>query len=329
MNGSDAPACSVVIATYRRPEALGHCLQALFNQSFSMERFEVIVVDDAHSDDTQAQVQAVARARGGRPRLRYLRPPPGARGPAAARNAGWRAAVAPVIAFTDDDALPSPHWLAEGLRALVPQADAAAGRVVVPLPERPTDGERNVAALDGAEFVTANCFVRRAALREIGGFDERFTRPWREDSDLYFTLLERHARVVRAPAALVLHPPRRVDAGANLRAHRNLLFEALLYKKHPRLYREKIAWVPPLSYYATVAAAAFAVGWLLAGDFESARNAGAAWFGLTATLAVRRQRGCSRTWTHLRDMALTSAAIPFLAVFWRLYGALRFRVPFL
>ncbi|HEX8962540.1 MAG TPA: hypothetical protein VF801_06010, partial [Rhodocyclaceae bacterium] len=230
----------------------------------------------------------------------------------------------------DDDAMASPHWLAEGLRALAaPAVEAAAGRVVVPLSATPTDGERNTAGLDGAEFVTANCFVRRAALREAGGFDERFTRPWREDSDLYFTLLERRMRVVSAPAALVLHPPRRVAAFANLMAHRNLLFDALLYKKHPRLYRRKIAGMPPLLYYATVAAAGFAVAGLLAGQPHAARAAGATWFALTAGLTARRQRGCALTWAHLRDMALTSAAIPFLAVFWRLYGALRYRVPFL
>lgn len=327
---ANVPACSVVIPTYQRPEALEHCLQALFNQSLALDRFEVIVVDDALSDATQAQVQALARTRNGLPRVRYLRPAPGARGPAAARNAGWRAALAPIVAFTDDDALPWPHWLAEGLRALASlDIDAAAGRVVVPLPDRPTDGERNTAGLDGAEFVTANCFVRRAALRETGGFDERFTRPWREDSDLYFTLLERHARVVSAPAALVLHPPRRVEVGANLRAHRNLFFDALLYKKHPRLYRKKIAAAPPLSYYATVAAAAFGLAALIGGDFNVAGNAGAAWLALTASLAARRQHGCTRSWGHLRDMLVTSAAIPFLAVFWRLYGALRFRVPFL
>ncbi|HEX8988765.1 MAG TPA: glycosyltransferase family 2 protein, partial [Rhodocyclaceae bacterium] len=240
------------------------------------------------------------------------------------------AAAAPVVAFTDDDVLPSPHWLAEGLRALAsPDVDAAAGRVVVPLPASPTDGERNTAGLDGAEFVTANCFVRRAALREAGGFDERFTQPWREDSDLYFTLLERRARVVSAPAALVLHPPRRVAAAANLRAHRNLLFDALLYKKHRRLYRQKIAAAPPLRYYAAVAAALLALGGLLRADLATAGTAGAAWCAFTVAFTARRQRGCAATWAHLRDMLLTSAAIPFVAVFWRLYGALRFRVPFL
>jgi hypothetical protein len=235
-----------------------------------------------------------------------------------------------VIAFTDDDALPSPHWLAEGLRALAaPDVDAAAGRVVVPLPPAPTDGERTTAGLDGAEFVTANCFVRRDALYEAGGFDERFTRPWREDSDLYFTLLERRARVVSAPAALVLHPPRRVAALANLRAHRNLLFDALLYKKHPRLYRKKIAASPPLLYYAVVVSAALALAALIGGEFAAARGAGAAWCALTVGLTAKRQYGCANTWPHWRDMLVTSAAIPFLAVFWRLYGALRFRVAFL
>lgn len=136
-------------------------------------------------------------------------------------------------------------------------------------------------------------------------------------------------RVVSAPAALVLHPPRRIAAFANLMAHRNLLFDALLYKKHPRLYRKKIAAVPPLAYYATVAAAVLALAALLAGQFSVAGSSTAAWGMLTASLAARRQRGCARTWAHVRDMLVTSAAIPFVAVFWRLYGALRFRVLFM
>lgn len=329
-SASPAPLpCSVVIPTCRRPDALYHCLLALFNQSLAPDRFEIVVVDDARSDATQAQVLGLARARQGRPAVRYLRAPPPAQGPAAARNAGWRAARGAVIAFTDDDTLPSPHWLAEGLRALAaPDVDAAAGRVVVPLAAAPTDGERSSAGLDGAEFVTANCFVRRAALREAGGFDERFTRPWREDSDLYFTLLERRARVVSAPAAQVLHPPRRMAPGANLSAHRNLLFDALLYKKHPHLYRKKIAAVPPLRYYGAVGAAVAAAAGVATGSFGLAGAAAGAWLAITAEFAWRRQRGCTTAWPHVLDMVLTSVAIPFVAVFWRLYGALRFRVAF-
>src|SRR5690606_28767157 len=135
-------------------------------------------------------------------------------GPAGARNVGWRTAAAPIIAFTDDDTVPEPGWLQGGLEAMASGADAATGRVIMPLPERPSDYERDAARLEGAEFVTANCFVRKAALEAIGGFDERFTSAWREDSDLHFSLLEQGRSIVPAPAAVIVHPLRPARFGA-------------------------------------------------------------------------------------------------------------------
>src|SRR5690606_30571680 len=113
----------------------------------------------------------------------------GRHGPAAARNVGWRAARCEVVAFTDDDCIPDPGWLAAGTRAVEQGFAAATGRVVVPLPDAPTDYERDAAGLARAEFVTANCFCRRSVLEALGGFDERFSAAWREDSDLHFALL--------------------------------------------------------------------------------------------------------------------------------------------
>jgi len=84
--------------------------------------------------------------------------------------------------------------------------DAAAGRILVPLPGNPTDYERNSVGIANAEFVTANCFVRTAMLRAVGGFDERYRMAWREDSDLCFELRHRGARIGYATRAVVVHP---------------------------------------------------------------------------------------------------------------------------
>src|SRR5205814_3961226 len=117
-----------------------------------------------------------------------------------------------IIAFTDDDTIPASDWLQRGLDAFSePDIAGVAGRVVVPLSDSPTDFERNMAGLERAEFATANCFYRREVLAAVGGFDERFTAPWREDADLFFTLLERGCRLERAPDAVVVHPARRAS----------------------------------------------------------------------------------------------------------------------
>jgi GT2 family glycosyltransferase len=199
----------------------------------------------------------------------------------------------------------------------------------MPLPPAPTDYERNEAGLEGAEFVTANCFVRRDVLEAVGGFDERFTLAWREDSDLYFSLLERGFRVVHVPDAMVLHPVRPAPWGVSLLQQRKSLFNALLYKKHPALYRRKIQASPPWHYYASTGALAVAVGAALAEAPGPLAVALTAWLVLTASFAWRRLRGTSRRLSHVAEMLVTSALIPPLSVFWRLRGAVRFGTLFL
>lgn len=316
---------SVVIPTRRRPALLGGCLAALAVQSLDPRRIEVIVVDDGCDGGTEPIICAW---RPRLPGLRYLAQPCPA-GPAAARNRGWRAARGPIVAFTDDDCLPGPDWLQSGLAAFTAGVDGVGGRMVVPTPVPPTDYERNAALLEGAEFVTANCFYRRAALEAAGGFDERFTAAWREDTDLAFTLLERGCRLVRAPEAVVVHPVRSAPWGISLRQQRKSQFNALLYRKHPALYRRRIQSAPPWHYYLTLGALLAALVGLLTGRRSVRDPALALWLGLTGRFTLRRLRHTSRAPLHVVEMALTSALIPPLAICWRLRGAVKHRVFFL
>jgi GT2 family glycosyltransferase len=296
----NAPAVSVVVPTCGRPELLARCLEALSRQTLDPQRFEIIVVDD------------------GRTR----------RGPAVARNRGWRRARAEIIAFTDDDTEPAPGWLAGGLKAFREDVEAVAGRVVMPLPEVPTDYERDAGGLERGQFVTANCFCRRQILEEVGGFDEQFRLAWREDSDLQFRLLQAGARIVHAPDAVVVHPVRPASWGVSIRQQRKVMFDALLYKKHRKLYRERIRATPRWDYYAIVASLAAALFSFFMGLEALFFSSALLWTALTAVFCAKRLRGASKSWSHLLEMALTSALIPPLALFWRMVGSLRFRVAF-
>jgi glycosyltransferase involved in cell wall biosynthesis len=318
---------SVVVPTYRRPDLLGRCLKALDAQDLDPSAWEVVVADDAADPATRRQVEGFAAA--ARAPVRYvavsLR-----HGPAAARNAGWRAARGEVLAFTDDDCVPAPGWLSAGLSALEkdPGLSAAAGRVVVPLAQRPTDYELDAAGLQDAEFVTANCFCRRRALEAVGGFDERFTAAWREDSDLQFTLLGRGERVGRVPEAVVVHPVRPARWGVSLLQQRKCLFDALLYKKHPILYKQRIRPGWPWDYYVIVGALGTAAGGALAGSAAVALAGAGVWVALTGRFCARRLRRTSWAPRHVAEMVFTSALIPPLSVSWRLYGAGKFRAVF-
>ena len=287
------PAVSVVIPTCARPRLLERCLAALERQTLPREQVEVIVVDDGAMRS----------------------------GPAAARNRGWRHARAPVVAFTDDDTEPHPRWLEEGLKPFVDGAvHAVSGRIVMPLEGTPTDYERDAQGLERAEFVTANCLVRREVLERLGGFDEAFRVPWREDSDLHFRLLEGGFRVARAPDAVVVHPVRPAPWGESLRQQKKVLFDALLYRKHRHLYRERIRAAPRWDYYAITGSLLLApllpMLWV-------------PWGILTGRFMLQRLKGVSRAPRHVLEMLVTSIAIPPLAVFWRVVGALRFRVVFI
>jgi glycosyltransferase involved in cell wall biosynthesis len=181
-------AVPVVAATHNRADRLAALLDALRAQTF--RDFDVVIVDDASADETTALL-AEAQARGDLA-LTVLRHETG-RGPAAARNAGWRAASAVVIAFTDDDCRPSPGWLAAGVAAMAATANGTREAIVQGLTEPdPLEADRlgpftrslNVRELDHW-YATANMFYSRATLERLGGFDETtFSRPGGEDTDL-------------------------------------------------------------------------------------------------------------------------------------------------
>ncbi len=319
---------SVVVPTFDRPDLLRRCLASLIAQTMNPATFEVIIVADGPSKSTEAIVAAF-RGKRSAPNLRYLASPVH-RGPAAARNLGWKSARGSIIAFTDDDCIAQPKWLEAGGAALMESGSSGIwGRIVVPIPTIPTDHELNTKGLERAPGATANCFYRKTALEEVHGFDERFTAAWREDSDLQFMLLERGHRMMSCPQAIVLHPARPAPWGISLGQQRNNLYNALLYKKHPGLYRSLLQRQPPWRYYVTVAvlllaAAAIVVQWTLGILLGLAL-----WLGMTALFCARRLRATSREPGHILEMAVTSALIPPLAVFWRLQGAWRFRVAFL
>ena len=318
---------SVVMPTHRRDDTLLRCLEALAGQDYPRDRFEIVVVDDARSESVPRLVAAFA-ARNPSLSMRVL--PGRGQGPATARNIGWRAARGRVIAFIDDDAYPADaHWLARGL---APFADdrvmGVSGSVHVPVDHPPTDFQRNVQGLERGEFVTCNAFYRRAALERVGGFDEAFTMPFREDSDLQYRVEDAGGVMVHAPDARVIHPAAPGRFAISLRLQRYSQFNALLYKKHPERFRRLLEPRPPLHYYGIIAAACTGMLAAITGRRTLAIASLTAWGVLEARFFGRRVRGTSRRPRHLLDLALTSLLIPWLSIYWRLRGALRYRVPF-
>ena len=191
------------------------------------------------------------------PSVQYIALPEN-RGPATARNAGWRKSIGKLIAFTDDDCLPQPGWLSAIWEAYenhgMPELIAFSGRIEVPLSVLPTDFEKNTSLLEEAEFVTANCSCTKTALNLVDGFDERFKAPWREDSDLQFKLIQNNVLIHKLNNAVVIHPVRKAGWGTSISDQKKTVFNALLYKKYPHLFRKKIQSSPAWNYYMIITA---------------------------------------------------------------------------
>jgi mycofactocin system glycosyltransferase len=203
--GPPVTAVTVVIPVRDRPGGLASTLDALAGVA------GVIVVDDGSRHPVPAAGRCV---------IRHHTP----RGPAAARNTGWRAARTPFVAFVDADCAPAPGWLT----ALLPDfADDAVGAVaprivtvsgpgtpaVLAAYERcrsPLDLGRHPAAVRPGSPVpyvpTAALIVRRQALLDASGLDEGLR--FGEDVDLVWRLHRLGWRVRYQPATTVTHPAR-------------------------------------------------------------------------------------------------------------------------
>jgi GT2 family glycosyltransferase len=191
------PYFSVVVPTYNRLDRLRRVIAAFERQAYPSEAYELIVVSDGSSDGTDAYLETFRSTM----QLRWLTQ--ANQGPAAARNAGVRAAVGEFIVFVDDDVVPEPQLLEEHARS-----HHEAGRDVVVLgPLLTPEGfemapwvrweqemlmKQYSAMLRGdweataRQFYTGNASLRRSHILAAGGFDESFRRA--EDVELAYRL---------------------------------------------------------------------------------------------------------------------------------------------
>lgn len=174
------PHISLVVKTRNRGERLDPFFDAIRKLEYPRP-WELIIADNGSTDDTQARLRAFAATFPGR--LKILWEPRAGAGRAC--NAGWRAAEAPLIAFTDDDCYPAPTYLqnVEAVFADDPLLGFAGGRILL---FDPTDApvtilESNVSQTVAAGsflcagFITgANMTFRRQVLLEVDGFDNAF-----------------------------------------------------------------------------------------------------------------------------------------------------------
>ncbi|MFM7143474.1 MAG: glycosyltransferase family 2 protein [Alphaproteobacteria bacterium] len=199
---------TIVVPTFGRPAALTRCLEGLGRQSPEAGAFEVLVVDDGSPVPVNPEFPS------GRFTLRVLRQANA--GPGAARNVGAREAQGEIVAFTDDDCVPDPGWLAAIASAVRGLPGALAGgatrnglgaslctevsHLVVSVSQDFHDG------LPGGPrfFPSNNMACRREDFLRSGGFDPAF-RLASEDREFCDRWRMQGRPLVRVPGATIAH----------------------------------------------------------------------------------------------------------------------------
>lgn len=225
MSAAGAPRATVAVCTRNRSRALLDALQGVIALAAPFD-WELLVVDNASTDDTLALARAFAA---GHPeRVRVAVEP--TLGLSAARNLAVRLARGAWLAFLDDDAVPAAGWLAAYEAALAAPGVEAAGGPVDP------DFAGRLPDWLGPEFLPyvsawdrgperhrlayneyprgANMAFRREAFVRCGLFDLRLGRRGRslrscEEIELCLRLERAGGAVVYEPGARVRH---RVEA---------------------------------------------------------------------------------------------------------------------
>ena len=182
------PKVSVIIPTHNRANYLPAAIQSVLEQTF--QDFELIVVDDASSDNTAAVVKSFTDSRISFSRLDANR------GGSAARNQGILTATADYLAFLDDDDEWAPDKLARQVQIL-DEASKDVGAVytgyVMIEPKESRVVGRRVPVKRGdilTDLLEGNCvgttstlLMRRVCFDRVGLFDE--TLPSFQDHDMW------------------------------------------------------------------------------------------------------------------------------------------------
>ena len=235
------PDITVVVATRDRARRLAALLASLREQTLATARFEVVVVDDGSTDETQSVLAAERRR--GELSMTVLHHGRGG-GPGAVRNTGWPTARAPLVAFIDDDCEADPTWL----EALVMTwrgdelhfLQGSTTPIVAEIPHQgPLTYTYDIREPD-LNFPTCNMAYPRALLERLSGFDAATFPHTGEDCDLAWRAIEVGAEVSFVGEARVRHAVVQLDRRGALRRAWRWGDAVPAFARHAELRRRRL-----------------------------------------------------------------------------------------
>jgi len=204
------PFVSVVIPTYNMRDLLRDAVESLFRQSYPVDRYEIIVVDNSSTDGTGELIQSLQQV--SPCPLHYYRKQND--GPGASRNLGIAKARGSIIAFTDSDCVADPGWLKNGAAKMADGVGIVQGKTL-PNPSQPRitlHRTMNITWEDGL-YQTCNIFYLKEILDRVGGFSPDFcgldmlgTPRWGgEDTDLAWRVKKQGWKSFFADDSVIYH----------------------------------------------------------------------------------------------------------------------------
>ncbi|MBW4643779.1 MAG: glycosyltransferase [Goleter apudmare HA4340-LM2] len=210
---------SVIIPTYHRNDLLAKCLNCLAPgvQTLPANQYEVIVSDDGFKTTAEEMVQQHY------PWVKWVAGP--RKGPAANRNHGAKYAEGEWLAFTDDDCLPDPQWLAAYAELIISKASCSIleGRVYVDRPQKSLAEQSPINEVGGYLW-SCNFAIERQVFESLQGFDERFPYAAMEDVDFKFRINEANYPIYFVRNAAICHPWRRQNGWKQFKQHQESTF---------------------------------------------------------------------------------------------------------
>ena len=249
------PNVSIVIPSYNRARELERCIRSLLSLNYPLNALEIVVVDDASTDDTQTMLCKLHDELASHGLTLNIILHEQQRGVAIARNTGTQAATHDIIAYIDSDCVASPTWLIDLIPYLQDERIAMIGGEIRAYDCSTSTGryeDVRSSLYMGARsqqvrregpltyLPTANLLIHKSTWQQLHGF-EPLTQG--EDVDFCRRLLATSARILYVPHGTVYH-----DYRTQLRAFLSIrtayaTAEASLLKRHPT--ERRILLLPP------------------------------------------------------------------------------------
>lgn len=237
------PTVSVVIPVRNSAKVVGDCLDSVMKLDYPT--FEVIVVDDASSDNT---IETVSRYP---VKLLSMKEKLGAY---EARNRGVDVASGQIVAFTDSDCVVDPNWLRNLLSCYTDERIAGVGGRVLAFksdgllgifqglgPQEVFHSQKQVQlnSLNTSRFLvrgigSGNMSFRLSALKELSGFSSDMIKCG--EFELCWRVLNAGYSIIYTPEALTYHKPRSSILGIVQQFYQFGKSQPQLLKKEPDDY---------------------------------------------------------------------------------------------